>query len=801
MQTPIASASAFRPAQLQQYAAAPRLQVDGHERWYTDQLPNNRMTLALRSGITSEVHWALERLLRLSYGEVFYFEKTPGVADALFEWPEWYINEGYKASKDEDNLFSPSREFEMKRRHALDSLSILRNAASFENNARELIYHPHSMPLVCHALSRLDPVVDDHAEFLLNVVEFFHCWAAWFAVSPAIVSMVWNPIPPLCRIAQTSQNRSLIISSLTTLTVLFHNPHNMPLLSPNSPALDAVIRYLPLCQDKQLLEACLEFLFAHLSHPAMAKEFLLHPKMPAVLKLLVSVLLNEQVSTSSEQEISQPVRSIPTSEVTVRDYELTKEDLESLVKKPEPQRCYDWLKLMFAARPEHETPQVQFWTNYREAFQAHAAEQPLLNAADVIKNVSVVFPSSEPVGLDKKYIVRGVDRRKVSTEAITCRWKRSKCGGTVYETLGQLFDHLLEHLAEVEGTETACLWADCTQTKIPKTALRQHLLTHLPPAQPPQRPASQSDTISVAAESNDVYPMKDPTTRIPPPVRTTLTIRTPTGNPPSTSLTALLCIRILFRTSFTSMEAAPRADEDRFGFPWLPEGGDEVVLADDMPVDKEKEGEMRGRKAFSGVQRMMEEVQLEDEILQGWIIEMVVDLLVAPGNNLESVPYAQLVGDPWLVVASTLPLWKNRKNVRITYSPIPHEPETTFDDLVEYNDRTAKPGSAPSTVKGIDRLKAGATGQWKWRGKGLLMIASSHWQLLGLNANASDAEPQWAVTYFASTLFTPAGLDIYARSKEALTDEFVEGLVKELEGIPAVKKLVENGGMFRIPHD
>ena len=33
------------------------------------------------------------------------------------------------------------------------------------------------------------------------------------------------------------------------------------------------------------------------------------------------------------------------------------------------------------------------------------------------------------------------------------------------------------------------------------------------------------------------------------------------------ALTALLCVRVLFRTAFASAEAAPRADDDHFGFP------------------------------------------------------------------------------------------------------------------------------------------------------------------------------------------------------------------------------------------
>jgi len=118
--------------------------------------------------------------------------------------------------------------------------------------------------------------------------------------------------------------------------------------------------------------------------------------------------------------------------------------------------------------------------------------------------------------------------------------------------------------------------------------------------------------------------------------------------------------------------------------------------------------------------------------------------------------------------------------------------------------QSAKPGSSPSTVAGIDRLEQGAAARWKWRGKGLLMIATSRWQLLGFNihTSADSDEPEWVVTYFASTLFTPAGLDIYSRSKDGLSDQFVEGLVEGIGALDdAVAHLVKDGGMFRISHD
>lgn len=95
------------------------------------------------------------------------------------------------------------------------------------------------------------------------------------------------------------------------------------------------------------------------------------------------------------------------------------------------------------------------------------------------------------------------------------------------------------------------------------------------------------------------------------------------------------------------------------------------------------------------------------------------------------------------------------------------------------------------------------------RGKGLLKIASSHWQLLGYNLSpplSSDSKrssgPEWVVTYFASTLFTPAGLDIYSRQGVRLEDALVISIIEGLEGLGGeVAGLVKDGGMFRVPVD
>ncbi|KAF8335699.1 uncharacterized protein EI90DRAFT_3171838 [Cantharellus anzutake] len=151
----------------------------------------------------------------------------------------------------------------------------------------------------------------------------------------------------------------------------------------------------------------------------------------------------------------------------------------------------------------------------------------------------------------------------------------------------------------------------------------------------------------------------------------------------------------------------------------------------------------------------------------------------------------------WYVLHSTLPLWKNKKDVAITYSPKEPSQWLQFDDTVEYRSESAASSSKPWTIRGVDvlvgptdpgRFVPGAS--FQWRGKGLLVFSSSSWQVLGYGDG-------WAVTFFSKTLFTPAGIDIYSRDKDLtrdLYDEIMLGLSKHEE----TRKLAE--GMFEIKH-
>lgn len=118
---------------------------------------------------------------------------------------------------------------------------------------------------------------------------------------------------------------------------------------------------------------------------------------------------------------------------------------------------------------------------------------------------------------------------------------------------------------------------------------------------------------------------------------------------------------------------------------------------------------------------------------------------------------------------------------------------------------------------------------WNWRGTGFLRLASSHWEIIGYgrteSASTSESTPastpasaedegnenenrngkgkEWAVTYFASTIFSPAGVDIYSRERgagaapEAVVQAVREGLLAMED--PGMRKL--GGELYAVRMD
>lgn len=169
--------------------------------------------------------------------------------------------------------------------------------------------------------------------------------------------------------------------------------------------------------------------------------------------------------------------------------------------------------------------------------------------------------------------------------------------------------------------------------------------------------------------------------------------------------------------------------------------------------------------------------------------------------QLPSIPW---LTETWSVTHSTLPLWNDKRNVRIQYTPlepsspsIPTDQTDRIDDLVSYQTFDSE---KVSTVKGVDKAAGNSRGEWDWRGKGWLKIASSHWEVLGWGEEEETGN-KWVVTMFAKTLFTPAGIDIYSKDAAGVKDDTLAQIKSALGNIQDDDCQKMASTLFEIPRD
>jgi hypothetical protein len=155
-------------------------------------------------------------------------------------------------------------------------------------------------------------------------------------------------------------------------------------------------------------------------------------------------------------------------------------------------------------------------------------------------------------------------------------------------------------------------------------------------------------------------------------------------------------------------------------------------------------------------------------------------------------------------------MWKSKRNVTITYNPLASD-ATKLDDLVQSQKALSKsdeealaktpdvtlPKSGVSSIRGIDTPVLGKPGAYTWRGKGMLILITSHWELIGYGEEVSGNK--WAVTYFLPALYglaAPAGIDIYSQDPKGVSVETMDGIMAQLKKVEDV-----NGKFAKIVAD
>lgn len=144
-----------------------------------------------------------------------------------------------------------------------------------------------------------------------------------------------------------------------------------------------------------------------------------------------------------------------------------------------------------------------------------------------------------------------------------------------------------------------------------------------------------------------------------------------------------------------------------------------------------------------------------------------------------NISLIHILAGTWFIVQTNFPLWLkgDKLNPTFNYTIIQKKGRQVLLDEVKYEKKGKE-----KTITGIDYPEEKNENSFTWKGKGLLFIARSKWEV-----KLIDTEEGWAVIYFSKTLFTPAGVDIISR-KPTISAEILKKIKTEMEKDPVLHK-------------
>ena len=137
----------------------------------------------------------------------------------------------------------------------------------------------------------------------------------------------------------------------------------------------------------------------------------------------------------------------------------------------------------------------------------------------------------------------------------------------------------------------------------------------------------------------------------------------------------------------------------------------------------------------------------------------------------------------WHVIATTFPMWRDRCDVTFSYGT---RTEHSVSDVVAFTD----PKGTPDTIEGVDTQHDTVPTHLTWRGRGVLSLFTSEWDVVAVAEDAS-----WVVLAFGATLATPAGVDVIARAP-TLDQQTIDAAIARAASDPLIAP--RTAGLYRV---
>lgn len=140
----------------------------------------------------------------------------------------------------------------------------------------------------------------------------------------------------------------------------------------------------------------------------------------------------------------------------------------------------------------------------------------------------------------------------------------------------------------------------------------------------------------------------------------------------------------------------------------------------------------------------------------------------------------------WYIHFTNFPMWLkgNKSCPTFNYTEIQKKGKNALFDEVQYIQNGKQ-----RSIKGYDFPLNRQNTDFEWRGKGLLALLKSKWQIIYLNPSK-----EWGIIHFDKTLFTPEGYDVISRSDsiDKKTYENIKTKLESLQGMPQLNQIEQN---------
>ncbi|RPA96653.1 hypothetical protein L873DRAFT_1206269 [Choiromyces venosus 120613-1] len=386
--------------------------------------PMVRISMGLKSGIPSEVDYALSQLVRISFesGDDLRAEAYPGLSEALFEklvtiqsLADLHCSEG-AGELLEDSKFVKQLE------KINEAALVLRNMSLQPDNARYFSRLKNGRQIIVTCMNL--PGQSCFTELKHYILDMVEAMAIHFSLA------VDDDLFPTLHANLLSDDRGLVLGSLRAICRLVMGRDEANCIGQiNKLAIDR-IKALIMLEDEDLVSACLDFLYQYTTNEENVEKLIQPPDGIEIVKQLTRLLLYQAVPgdqvvflTSSSKPIIKTT-GIPS---------LPQEIVSDLLSYAEPDRAAKWMRCCFEEDPSADITQIALWQAYQARFTEYvAAGRPLLPAAEFIKNVSVAFNSASAMvlpipGGGQKFIIKGIKPRETPMSIkgqvyLSCKW-------------------------------------------------------------------------------------------------------------------------------------------------------------------------------------------------------------------------------------------------------------------------------------------------------------------------------------------------------------------------------------------